>query len=208
MITPTDVNVTGSMISESSKLFLNHDDTQLIAEIFCEIAKRKSTKAKKVYIALHSIGSPAHYSVVAETYNRIFPDDISSEHSIHGVLSREEQGVVWVGKRGTFALEEWGYKRPTKGLFESVQEIVENIFATTGKPVPFKTIVSEMGKYRQLVNRSSLFLAAAVNPHVQRVSKDHYVPKEVSSDVEIVVTEDGLNKILKGLEEKLSKVLE
>jgi len=192
------VDTVGSIIDKGSKLFLSKNDTIFLAEILFNTFQARTTKAIKVYMALRSIGKPAHFSVITDVYNDLFPDDLSSEHAIHAVLTRGEQGVVWLGTRGTYALEEWGFKRPKKGLFESVQEIVETFFANSGRPVQLTTIISEIGKYRQVINSSSLAIAIQCNPNIEAVYKDCYVPKIIDEGSGKL---SGANKLDKVLEE-------
>ena len=200
-----NIDTVGSIIDRGSKLFLSKNDTIFIAEILFNAFQARATKVVKVIMALRSIGQPAHYSDVTEVYNDLFPDDPSSEHAIHAVLSRGEQGVVWLGKRGTYALEEWGFKRPTKGLFESVQEIVEKVFAASGRPVQLTTIISEMGRYRQVINSSSLIVAVQLNPHIEAVSKDYYVPKIPDKWSNKLPGGNELDKVLEEFEARTTK---
>jgi hypothetical protein len=159
------------------------------------------TKAQKVYLTLREIGKPAHNSEVAEVYNSLFSDDPSPERNIHAILCREEHGVVWIGVRGTYALEEWGYDRPSKGLFEAVAEIVEKQYGATGTPVPFAVIAAEMGKLRRVVKSSSLAFATHYNPRLRRVSSDSFVPRTPDEQAEEEIPEDELDKILQEFEE-------
>jgi hypothetical protein len=159
------------------------------------------TKAQKVYLALREIGKPAHYSEVAEVYSSLFSDDPSSERNIHAILCREEHGVVWIGVRGTYALEEWGYDRPSKALFEAVADIVENQYDATGTPVPFAVISAEIGKLRRVVKFSSLTFATHCNPRLRRVSSDSFVPRTPDEQAEEEIPEDELDKILQEFEE-------
>jgi hypothetical protein len=102
-------------------------------------------------------------------------------------------------------LEEWGFKRPTKGLFESVQEIVETHFRASARPVQLTTIVSEMGRYRQVVNSSSLLIAVQLNPHIEAVSKDCYVPKIRDEEDDQLSGDNELDKVLEELEVRMTK---
>lgn len=154
---------------------------------------------QRVYLALHSIGHPAHYSDITRTHNTLFPEYYTSERNVHAALNREPHGVVWIGIRGTFALQEWGYERPSKSLFEAVAEIVQQKFNKTGKPVPFTIIAAEISKYRKIVKPSSLVFAAHCNPRLQRVSQDSFIPKSSDQDHE-EITLDELDKILKEFE--------
>jgi hypothetical protein len=160
------------------------------------------TKAHKVYLALREIGKPAHYSEVAEVYNSLFPDDATN---IHAILGRGQHGVAWIGVKGTYALEEWGYERPSKTLFEAIAEIVEKQYEATGTPVPFAVIAAEMGKLRRVVKPSSLAFATQCNPGLRRVSSDSFVPgtPDDQAEEEFAEDEEELDRILEEFEEDL-----
>ena len=125
---------------------------------------------------------------------------MSIEHNIHALLSWEGHGVVWIGVRGTYALEEWGYEHPSKTLFDTVAEIVEERHGATGKPVPFTVIAAEMGKYRPLVKDSSLAFAAYCNPRLKRVSKNSFVPRIPGDEGQEAIAADELDRILQEFE--------
>jgi hypothetical protein len=108
--------------------------------------------------------------------------------------------VVWIGIRSTFALKEWGYEHPSKSLFDSVTEIVEERYKETAQPVPFGVIVAEMGKSRQIVNPSSLTIAAHCNPSLRRVGKESFVPKEPTEEIREEVSAEELDRILREFE--------
>jgi hypothetical protein len=111
--------------------------------------------------------------------------------------------VVWIGVRGTYALKEWGYERPSKGLFEAVADIVENRYEATGTPVPFAVIAAEMGKLRRVVKLSSLTFATHCNPRLRRVSGDSFVPRAPDDEVVEEIAEDELDRILQEFEDHL-----
>jgi len=177
-------------------------DVTVLAQALAEHRRRPPTKSRQVYLALREIGRPAHFSRVAEVYNSLFPDDASTEHSINAVLGRQEQGVVWIGIRGTYALIEWGYERPAKGLFETVAEIVGKRYAVAARPVPFAVIAAEIGKYRAVVNPNSVAIAAYCNPGLQQVGRDSFVPRVPGDDAEDEMSTDQIDKILREFQER------
>lgn len=197
-----DVDTIATRLESECRLCLSEPDLRVVSERVARSHWERPTKTQRVYLALRSIGKPAHYAEVWEEYNRLFPDEPSTEHNIHATLLREEHGVVWIGVKGTFALEEWGYQRPSKTLFEIVTEIVKKIYEHTGKPVPFHVIMAEVGKYRQLVNPVSLVFATHFNPNLQRVFKDSFVPKGPDDQVQDETSEDELDQILREFEER------
>lgn len=172
---------------ERDCLCLRKDDTALLLGRLTNYRLKKLTRVKKSYLALQSLGRPAHYSEIAEEYERLFPDDsaISTknfEHNIHACLGYQKEGIVWIGAKGIYALKEWGYERPSGRLHDQAAAIVRKKYKETGKPVPFSVVVSEMGKMRKFVNDTSLTLAAHCNPSIQRIGNNLFVPSEASKD--------------------------
>jgi len=87
-------------------------DLKFLAESIIRFRLSRLNKEQKVYLALRTIGKPAHSAKITEVYNSLFPDHPSTEYNLHAVLSLEKYGVVWIGIRSTFALKEWGYEHP------------------------------------------------------------------------------------------------
>lgn len=187
------------VLAESMSQYLAHDleGAQRL------VKPRHLTRAQRVYLALREIGEPAHYSAVAEVHNSLFPEAAISEHNVHAVLSFQQHGVVWIGVRGTFALKEWGYERPSKGLFDAVADIVEKQYEATGTPVPLAVIAAEMGKLRRVVKSSSLIFATHFNSRLRRVSSDSFVPRAPDDQAEEEIPEDELDTILQEFEENV-----
>jgi len=158
-------------------------DLQLLAESIIGFRLKRLNKRQKVYLVLRTIGKPAHSSKITEVYNSLFPDHPSTEHNVHAVLCYEKYGVVWIGIRSTFALKEWGYKRPSEPLFDAITKIVEEKYKETTRPVPFTVIVEEMAKYRQVVKNSILTIASHRNPNLRRRGKNSFIPKKPDEEI-------------------------
>lgn len=191
-----DAPAIAARLELSSSVPFPATDVRKLVDKLIQFHRRHLELTQRVYIALRSIGRPAHYSGITEVHNSLFPDCPASERNIHAALSREQHGVVWIGVRGTFALKEWGYERPSKSLFEAVTEIVEKKFKETGKPVPFTVIAAEISKYRKIVKPSSLVFAAHCNANLRRVSKDFFIPKGSDDQTQEEISLDELDKIL------------
>ena len=152
-------------------------DLKFLAESIIRFCLKRLYKGQRVYLALRTIGKPAHSSKITEVYNSLFPDHPSTEYNIQAVLNHEKYGVAWIGIRNTFALKEWGYEHPSKTLLNTVTKIVEKKYKETTRPVPFTVIVTEMEKYRQVVKNSSLTIASYRNPNLRRRGKNSFIPK-------------------------------
>jgi hypothetical protein len=176
-------------------------DTLALARAALEYRRKHLRTPERVYLALQAIGRPAHYSRIAEMHNSMFPQKATSEKSIHGCLSREQLGVVWIGARGTFALEEWGYERPSATLFESVADIVERKYEETGRPVPYSVVVAEIGKVRPIVNPTSLTYATTLNDRLQSVDGNCFVPRSGNESSTEEPSAEELDRILRRFQE-------
>jgi len=162
---------------------------------------------QRLYVTLKSLGRPAHYSIIMNTYDSLFPYQPCSEATILNALGRERHalerealGIVWIGVKGMYALREWGYERPTKTLQNTVKEIVQARYEATQKPVPFEVIVAEIGKYRKFVKHSSIHSAINANPNVERVSDRLFLPKRSKRESGKRDSEYKLDRILQEFE--------
>lgn len=192
-----------SYLTAKDNVIMKIKDFHEFAKCLSMYSKKKLNKGQKVYIALKKIGRPAHYSQIADMYNSLFPDSPSTERNIHAILSREVCGIVWIGVRGTFALKEWGYEHPDLTLFETVTKIVRTIYKETKRPVHFNIIIFEIGKYRKIVNRNSIIIAAYCNPGLQRIGKNSFIPKEKTEIIngeEEEKFENILDRVLREME--------
>lgn len=183
---------------------LGRNDLNQIADAIARSRFSRITKQEKVYLALKQIGKPAHFSEVAEAFSALFPDDQMSEHNVHAILSRcaepntELYGIVWVRIKGTYALKEHGYERPTLGIFEAVAKIVEEKHAETGRPVHVSVIGAELGRERKLVDPTSFAFATGANELLEQVSKDYFIPKDPTEEgKEAEYSGSGLDSVLR-----------
>lgn len=195
-----DAEALASRIDRERGLSLLDTDLLVVSERIAHDRRKRLNKAQKVSLALCEVGGPSHYSAVAEAYNRLFPNDSLTERNVHAILGREQYGVVWIGMRGTFALKEWGWEHPSKGLFEAVTEIVKEKYQATDGPVPFTTIAAEIGKLRRAVKASSLTIAAHCNPDLRRIGKDSFLPRMPGDDDLEEIAADELDRILREFE--------
>lgn len=187
-------------LASTPKINLIKNDLYVIAKEIFKKHKTRLTKSEKVLITLKNIGKPSHYSEVAEVYRSLFPDDIISDHSIHAILGRNDKNIVWIGIRGTYALAEWGYERPSETLFNTITKIVNNTYQKTQKPVPFRVIAAEIGKYRKVVNQASLTIASYCNKELKQVSSGYFIPNEDPNITEPEISANELDKILRDYE--------
>lgn len=192
----------GDRLESVGNFPLSKKDIKLLSEKTSEFTFNKLTLVQRVYLALRSIGRPAHYSEITDSHNSLWPDKSSSAQNIHNMLVKQRSGIVWIGIKGTYALKEWGYERPSMTLFETTAEIVKRKFKELSAPVPFTVIAAEIGKYRKKVVPSSIAIATYCNPDLVKVGKDSFIPKEKSQKDYKELALDELDKKFKEFQEK------
>jgi len=201
-----DEDIVGDEIAErldlDSKVVFSYRDLSILSKKIAIYNQLHLAKCQKVYLALRSIGRPAHFSEITAGHNAMWPESASKERNIHAVLGRQRLGIVWIGIKGTYALKEWGYERPSKSLYETVAEIVKNKYAELGKPVPMTVITAELGRYRRIVNPSSLTIVLNYNPKVQCMGKDTFVPRNTLEDRNEELSLEKLDKMFAKFQEK------
>ena len=165
-------------LSELIKMGISEQDREELHKRTHQYRLKRISATNRLYLTLKHINRPAHYSEICEIHNLLFPCHSSNEHSIHSYLHniQGKRGIVWIGIKGTFALTEWGYKKPEKSMYDLVADIVCQKYEETKKPVPLAFIHTEVSKVRKLVNPKSITMAATLNPKLECVFKDRFKP--------------------------------
>lgn len=203
LIGETDSNKIASFLESKFNPHLSCYDIKLIAQ---SIAKERISKlgiSHGILKSMRTIGGPAHYSKITQVYNSLFPGAQKSERNIHAFLSSHVREIVWIGSRGTYALKEWGFDRPSMTIFDTVTKIVKRKFRETRRPISMTVIKAEIGKYRKIVRESSLSIAASLSPGLESAGKNSFIPRIVSKRAQAKLAED--ENINQGLEEFLCK---
>ena len=137
----------------------------------------------------------------------MFPDEPTSESYVHNVLVDEKYGVVWIGVRGTYALQEWGYEHPSMGFFGAVAKIVRDKYVVTCRPVTLSQIAAEMGNYRTFASPNSIKMAAFLNKALKQVSREAFVPRGPDEDSDEEPGSEDLDRVLREFEDSLNSKL-
>lgn len=187
--------------------FLSTKDFNTILNI---VRRQPIKRTESVYLALKNIGKPAHFTEIADTHNKLFPDKQLSYHSVHSTLSLyshpdvKKHGIVWVGKKGTYALKEWGYERPNRGLYDAIENIVNRLYKKTGKPVSYNVVLAEISKER-VINSNSVIIALGFHKKLKKVQKNLFVPYDKEDNSDVKSNEEELDKILSAFQENQKK---
>ena len=169
--------------------FFTHADRIQLGEAETQLRTEQITKTKQRMLvhALRSLGRAAHYTEIAEECNRLFPEEERQIINWHTALSlyaqpeREDSGIVWIGRKGMYGLQEHGYSRPDASLFDEVSRIVKATFERTQQPVSVEVVMTELSKKRRELSRQSVIMALSFNDNLLPASDGKYVPKENNS---------------------------
>ena len=169
--------------------FFTHADRIQLGEAEKQMRIEQITKTKRRMLvqALRSLGRAAHYTEIAKECNRLFPGEERAIHNWHAALSlysqpeREDTGIVWIGRKGMYGLQEHGYSRPDSSLFDEVSRIVNETYERTQRPVSVEVVMTELGKKRRELSRQSVIMALSFHDNLLPASDGKYVPKENNS---------------------------
>ena len=176
--------------------FLSRRDGELVSKAEQEYRNKRvvRTRPRMLLEALRVLGRAAHFTEIANLCNQMFPDKPASIHNWHAALGRADSanlGIVWIGRKGTFGLTEHGYSRPETDLYEATARIVAEQFANTQRPVREETVVYELEKQRQELQRNSITMALSLNDRIVSVGRGRYIPKSFGEDVSAVTEQPG-----------------
>lgn len=88
--------------------------------------------------ALIELGVPSHYSLITGQMNVMFPHRAPfNERSVHGRITNHPELFAWAGKRGTYALVNWGIKR-----YPSIKDFLAQELQAAGRPLSEEELVS------------------------------------------------------------------
>ena len=136
------------------------------------------SRPRMILEALRSLGRAAHFQEIAQRCNEMFPDKASTIHNWHGAMDRSERhGIVWIGRKGMYGLMEHGYSRPSKDLFDSAADIVEDKFSKTHQPVAEEVVIEELSKIRRELNPNSVVMALSFNDRLTSLGHGKFVPR-------------------------------
>ncbi len=176
-----DVQIIGEFLEAAEFAFLAKDDISKIAAAIAQHNRRRLNRVEKAYLALRSIGEPAHISEITAVYDELFPGERTNERNVQGPLERCDE-VVWAGT-STFALKEWGYSLPGGTITDTIALIVAEKYENTGRPVHLNAIIAELGRYLPAgADLASVPFTAMQCPHIQALKGYFFIPRTVPEE--------------------------
>jgi RNA polymerase sigma factor (sigma-70 family) len=123
-----------------------------------------------IIVALRRLSQPAHYSEIAETINASLPEDQHiTPRAVHIRLMQHPELFVWVGRRGTYGLKEWGVKRAL-----SYEKTLVGILRRAGHPLTFQQILAQLPTFRPYYDENSIVLTLGTNERFRSFPDDTY----------------------------------
>jgi hypothetical protein len=112
-----------------------------------------------IIVALRRLSQPAHYSEIAETINASLPENQHiTPRAVHIRLMQHPELFVWIGRRGTYGLKEWGVKRA-----RSYEETLVEILQQADHPLTFQQILAQLPTLRPYYDENSIVLTLGTN---------------------------------------------
>jgi len=123
-----------------------------------------------IILAIRRLGKPAHYTEIAEAVNAILPPDQHiTPRATHIRLMQHPDIFVWVGRRGTYGLREWGLERAP-----SYEDALLRILEDAGHPLTFEQILAQLPKFRPYYDETSVFLTISTNQQFRTFPSNTY----------------------------------
>lgn len=172
-----------------------HPDIDINDKGLYALTKWSSRRLHEIIQALRKLGKPSHYSKIAETINAELPPERHiTDWTVHNQLVQHPELFVWVGRRGTYGLKEWGLERSL-----SYEEAIARILQRASHPLTFQQILAQLPALRSYYDESSIVLTLGTNERFRSFPGDTYGLAEWREDE--VVTEDyRLKRLLEGVE--------
>jgi DNA-directed RNA polymerase alpha subunit len=160
---------------KSTDWFEHHEDevsdNLILASINCEshivqyddgnfgLEKWERHYLDDIILTLRRLGKPSHFSEIAKAMNSSLPPDKKvTSRSIQAQLLHYSVIFVWIGRRGTYGLKEWGLERSL-----TYEEALTQILEDAGHPLTFQEILAKLPEVRPFYDESSIVLSLGTN---------------------------------------------
>jgi len=172
-----------------------HPEIEINDKGLCRLTRWSGTRAPDIVAALRKLDHPAHYSEIAQAINTELPADrLISSRTVHIRLMQHPELFVWVGRRGTYGLKEWGMERAL-----SYVEALTQILQQAGHPVTFQEILAQLPKIRPYYDETSITITLGTNERFQSFADGTYGLAEWHED-EIATAEYRSQRLLEALD--------
>jgi len=148
-----------------------------------------------IIAALRRLGRPAHYSEIAEAINAALPKEQHiTPRAVHIRLMQNPDLFVWVGRRGTYGLREWGLDKAL-----SYEEALAQLLEQAGYPLTFQEILARLPALRPYYDESSVAIVLGTNNRFRSFRDGTYGLAEWQED-KLATEEYRLRRVLGDVE--------
>ncbi|MCX6032959.1 MAG: hypothetical protein NT169_27190 [Chloroflexi bacterium] len=112
-----------------------------------------------IVLVLRRLGQPTHYAVIADAINASRQDGQHvTARAVHIRLMQHPDIFVWIGRKGTYGLSEWGIERPV-----SYADALTQILRAAGHPLTITEILAAVVKLRPYYDEGSVQITLGTN---------------------------------------------
>jgi RNA polymerase sigma factor (sigma-70 family) len=112
-----------------------------------------------IVLALRRLGQPAHYTAIADAINASLQDGQQvTARAVHIRLMQHPEIFVWIGRKGTYGLREWGLERAI-----SYVDALTQVLQDAGHPLTMTEILAALDKLRPYHDEASVQLTLGTN---------------------------------------------
>jgi len=112
-----------------------------------------------IVLALRRLGQPTHYTVIADTINASQQSDQQvTARAVHTLLMRYPGIFVWIGRKGTYGLSEWGIERSI-----SYADALTQILQDARHPLTITEVLAALVKLRPYYDEGSVQITLGTN---------------------------------------------
>jgi hypothetical protein len=134
------------------------------------LKKWDRTFVDEIIVALRKLGKPSHYSEIAKKINEdLHSGKPVSAHSMHNDLMRYPDIFIWIGRKGTYGLKEWGLEKAI-----SYANALEIILRRNGHPMTFEEVLAKLPEIRPYYDESSVLITLGTIEKFKGFSNNTY----------------------------------
>lgn len=112
-----------------------------------------------IVFALRTVGQPMHYAAIADVINASQQNDRHiTPRAVHIRLMQHPEIFVWIGRRGTYGLREWGLERA-----QSYADALIQVLQAAGHPLTITEVLAALVKLRPYYGETSVQLTLGTN---------------------------------------------
>ena len=157
-------------LKEQGFVYLTAEEIKLLFDPIREkCQKRKADKKALIIYALRQLGKPSHYTSITKVVN-LLAGEKYKPRNIHATLTLYPKIFVWVGKKGTYGLREWGISKP-----KPIYHLIYKIVLSEKRPMNFDEIYVKVKETRPFTPKETVQIVLSFEKKLFKLSDGQYV---------------------------------